>query len=44
MRKGVPLKLAQAWGGWQSVKVMLDVYAAVLPDDTEYALQLLEAD
>lgn len=33
LRANLPLKMIQKMGGWKSLKVMLDVYAAVLPDD-----------
>jgi integrase len=34
-------KTIQLWGGWKSLKVMLDIYAAVLPNDNERAAALL---
>jgi integrase len=40
--KGVDLKLIQAWGGWHSLKVMLDTYAALLPGAEEDSIALLE--
>ena len=42
LRKGVDLKLIQAWGGWHSLKVMLDTYAALLPGAEEDSIALLE--
>jgi integrase len=42
LRKGVDLKLIQAWGGWYSLKVMLDTYAALLPGAEEDSIALLE--
>jgi integrase len=42
LRKGVDLKLIQAWGGWHSLKVMLDTYAALLPGAEESSILLLE--
>ena len=42
LRKGVDLKLIQAWGGWNSLKVMLDTYAALLPGAEEYSIALIE--
>lgn len=42
LRHQVPLKLCQRMGGWHSLKVMLDVYAAVLPDDIDVAIAALE--
>jgi integrase len=35
LRRRVPLKRIQQMGGWHSLKVMLDVYAGVTPDDYE---------
>jgi integrase len=43
LRRGLPLKMIQRWGGWHSLKVMLDVYAAALPDDDAIAIDRLEA-
>jgi integrase len=43
LRKGVDLKLIQAWGGWYSLKVMLDTYAALLPGAEEDSIALLES-
>ena len=42
LRKGVDLKLIQTWGGWHSLKVMLDTYAALLPGAEEDSIALLE--
>jgi len=42
LRKGVDLKMIQAWGGWHSLKVMLDTYAALLPGAEEDSIALLE--
>jgi integrase len=42
LRKGVDLKVIQAWGGWHSLKVMLDTYAALLPGAEEDSIALLE--
>jgi integrase len=42
LRKGVDLKLIQNWGGWHSLKVMLDTYAALLPGAEEDSIALLE--
>lgn len=42
LRQGVDLKLIQRWGGWHSLKVMLDTYAALLPDAEQNAVVLLE--
>lgn len=42
LRRGLSLPLIQKWGGGSSLKVMLDVYAAVLPDDEDRAIELLE--
>jgi len=38
----VALVVIRRWGGWYSLKVMLDVYAAVLPDDDAIAIERLE--
>jgi integrase len=43
LRKGVDLKLIQAWGGWYSLKVMLDTYAALLPGAEEDSIAVLES-
>jgi len=43
LRKGVDLKLIQAWGGWHSLKVMLDTYAALLPGAEQDSIALLES-
>ena len=43
LRKGVDLKLIQAWGGWYSLKVMLDTYAALLPGAEEDSIVRLES-
>jgi integrase len=42
LRKGLDLKLIQSWGGWHSLKVMLDTYAALLPGAEEESIALLE--
>lgn len=42
LRNGVDLKLIQGWGGWYSLKVMLDTYAALLPGAEEDSIALLE--
>jgi integrase len=33
MRWGVPQKTCMGWGGWESLKVMLDTYVAFLPEN-----------
>lgn len=43
LRSGVDYKRCQIWGRWESVAVMLDVYAAALPSDEPAALALLDA-
>jgi integrase len=42
LRQGVDLKLIQNWGGWRSLSVMLDTYAAMLPGAEEDSVALLE--
>ena len=42
LRQGVDLKLIQSWGGWRSLTVMLDTYAALLPGAEEDSIALLE--
>lgn len=42
LRQGLDLKLIQSWGGWHSLKVMLDTYAALLPGAEEDSIALLE--
>jgi integrase len=42
MRQGLDLKLIQSWGGWHSLKVMLDTYAELLPGVEEETIALLE--
>ena len=42
LRNGLDLKLIQSWGGWHSLKVMLDTYAALLPGAEEDSIALLE--
>lgn len=42
LREGVDPKLIQAWGGWHSLKVTLDTYAALLPSDEEDSTAPLE--
>lgn len=42
LRRGVPFKKIQRFGGWASLKVMLDVYAGVLPDDDDVAMRVIE--
>ena len=40
--QGLDLKLIQIWGGWYSLKVMLDTYAALLPGVQQESVDLLE--
>jgi site-specific recombinase XerD len=42
LRQGLDLKLIQSWGGWHSLTVMLDTYAALLPGAEEDSIALLE--
>lgn len=42
LRAQVPLKMIQQMGGWASLRVMLDTYAAVLPDDDDRVVAALE--
>lgn len=42
LRAGVRLKIIQQWGGWHSLKVMLDTYAAVIPDDHADAMHQVD--
>jgi integrase len=42
LRQGLDLKLIQRWGGWHSLVVMLDTYAALLPGAEEDSIALLE--
>lgn len=43
LRAGLPTPLIQRMGGWTSLKVMLDTYAGVLPEDLTLASQAIEA-
>lgn len=42
LRSRIALPMIQKMGGWKSLKVMLDTYAAVLPDDEDLVERLLE--
>ena len=42
LRQGLDLKLIQSWGGWNSLKVMLDTYAELLPRADDESVALLE--
>lgn len=42
LRAQLPLKKIQQMGGWASLRVMLDTYAAVLPDDDDLVVAGLE--
>jgi integrase len=42
LHQGLDLKLIQKWGGWNSLTVMLDTYAALLPGAEEDSIALLE--
>lgn len=43
LRTGIDFKRCQIWGGWRSLKVMLDTYAGIFPSDEPEALRLLNA-
>ena len=42
LRQRLHVKTIQRFGGWESLKVMLDTYAAVMPDDLEEAIPLID--
>ena len=42
LRLGLHVKTIQELGGGESLEVMLDTYAAVMPDDLEGAVPLID--